>query len=177
MTDVRALEAAAWSAAAGTASPEQLAQLEADPKLWRFALEDLLEDAEDRLESVRKLTGPERFQVVADFEAENCKPFSYTQPSTGKVVSLNSFWRMPERLYDDPEELAEWTRAAVAAAHRAQLAKQRRAGGSARPKKVRTKANAPPAKAKSDKAKSDKAKSGKRSGKAGVKRRRQATRT
>ena len=114
---------------------------------------------------------------VADFEAENCKPFSYTQPSTGKVVSLNSFWRMPERLYDDPEELAEWTRAAVAAAHRAQLAKQRRAGGSARPKKVRTKANAPPAKAKSDKAKSDKAKSGKRSGKAGVKRRRQATRT
>lgn len=70
MIDVRALEAAAWAAAAGTASPEQLALLETDPKRWQFALEDLLEDTEDRLESVRKLVGPERHQVVADFEAE-----------------------------------------------------------------------------------------------------------
>jgi hypothetical protein len=70
MSDVRALEAAAWAAADGTASPEQLATLEADPRRWRFALEDLMEDTEDRLESVRRLTGPERQQVVADFEAE-----------------------------------------------------------------------------------------------------------
>ncbi|NLD76607.1 MAG: DEAD/DEAH box helicase [Acidimicrobiales bacterium] len=70
MTEVLALEAAAWAAAAGTANAEQLAQLEADPRRWRFALEDLLEDTEDRLEAVRKLTGPERQQVVADFEAE-----------------------------------------------------------------------------------------------------------
>lgn len=80
-------------------------------------------------------------QTFARFEAENCKPFSYTQPSTGKVVSINSFWRMPERLYDDPEELAEWTCAAVAAAHRAQLAKRRRAAGSR--KKAGAKAKTP----------------------------------
>src|SRR5699024_11376629 len=40
------------------------------PISWRWALEDLLEEAEDNLESVRRLEGPERHQVVADFEAE-----------------------------------------------------------------------------------------------------------
>ncbi len=50
------------------------------------------------------------------FEAEGSRPFSYTQPKSGKVVVVNSFWRLPERLYDDPEELAEWTRIAVAVA-------------------------------------------------------------
>ena len=83
-------------------------------------------------------------QTFARFEAENCKPFSYPKRSTGKVVSINSFWRMPERLYDDPDELADWTRAAVAAAHRAQLAKRRRAG----PKKAGAKTKTPPAKGK-----------------------------
>jgi superfamily II DNA or RNA helicase len=70
MSDARALEAAAWAAAAGTATAQQLAALEADPRRWRHALEDLLEDTEDRLDAVRRLTGPERLQVVADFEAE-----------------------------------------------------------------------------------------------------------
>lgn len=69
-------------------------------------------------------------QTFARFEAENCTPFSYPKGSTGKAVTINSFWRMPERLYDDPDELAEWTRAAVAAAHRAQLTKRRRVSGS-----------------------------------------------
>jgi hypothetical protein len=64
------LEAAALAAADGTATPDQLAQLEADVRGWRHALEDLLEEAEDDLDSVRQLNGPERAQVVADFEAE-----------------------------------------------------------------------------------------------------------
>ena len=66
----QALEAAAWAAADGSATPEQLAILEVDPGRWRDVVEDLLEDIEDRLDSVRQLTGPERTQVVADFEAE-----------------------------------------------------------------------------------------------------------
>jgi len=70
MSDVHTLESAAWAAADGTATSEQLALLEADPRSWRWALEDLLEETEDNLESVRKLNGPERLQVVADFEAE-----------------------------------------------------------------------------------------------------------
>ncbi|HWJ60477.1 MAG TPA: DEAD/DEAH box helicase [Acidimicrobiales bacterium] len=67
---LEALEAAAWAAADGSATPEQLTLLEADPNRWRDVVEDLLEDLEDRLDSVRQLTGPERNQVVADFEAE-----------------------------------------------------------------------------------------------------------
>jgi hypothetical protein len=67
---LEALEAAAWAAADGSATPEQLAILEADPIRWRDVVEDLLEDVEDRLDAVRRLDGPERSQVVADFEAE-----------------------------------------------------------------------------------------------------------
>ncbi|MEZ5181877.1 MAG: SNF2 helicase-associated domain-containing protein [Acidimicrobiales bacterium] len=67
---LQAFEAAAWAAADGSATPEQLALLEAEPRRWLDAVEDLLEDVEDRLESVRQLPGPERTQVVADFEAE-----------------------------------------------------------------------------------------------------------
>jgi superfamily II DNA or RNA helicase len=70
MSHPTALEAAAWAAATGSATSDQLAALEADPRRWRYALEDLLEDTEDRLDAVRKLTGPERLQVVADFEGE-----------------------------------------------------------------------------------------------------------
>lgn len=60
------------------------------------------------------------------FEADGCKPFSYSQRRSGKVVTVNSFWQMPERLYDDPDELADWTRQAVAVALRLQLAKSSR---------------------------------------------------
>ena len=61
---LQAFEAAAWAAADGSATPEQLALLEAEPRRWLDAVEDLLEDVEDRLESVRQLPGPERTQVV-----------------------------------------------------------------------------------------------------------------
>ena len=70
MSHAHMLESAAWAAADGTATAEQLALLEADPRAWRWALEDLLEETEDHLESVRRIPGPERAQVVADFEAE-----------------------------------------------------------------------------------------------------------
>ena len=70
MSDAQALEPAAWAAANGSATPEQLGLLEADPRSWRWALEDLLEATEDDLDAVRTLSGPERAQVVADFEAE-----------------------------------------------------------------------------------------------------------
>jgi superfamily II DNA or RNA helicase len=66
----RSLESAAWAAAEGTATAAQLAQLEADPVGWRRTLERLLDDAEDQLDAVRQLDGPERDQVVADFEQE-----------------------------------------------------------------------------------------------------------
>jgi len=36
-----------------------------------------------------------------------------------------SYRRMPDRLYDDPEELAQWSRDALAAAVRAAVSKAR----------------------------------------------------
>ena len=52
----------------------------------------------------------------AAFEREGCAPFSY-QAKGGKRAIM-SYWRAPDRLYDDPDELAVWARDALAAAHR-----------------------------------------------------------
>lgn len=50
------------------------------------------------------------------FEAEGVGPFRYA--ARGKTVSL-SYWRLPERLFDDPDEFREWALAAHGAAVRA----------------------------------------------------------
>lgn len=63
---------------------------------------------------------------VARFEAEGSSPFSYSQKKSGKVIRVDSWWRLPARLYDEPDELAEWTRAAVAVAHAASVKKKSR---------------------------------------------------
>ena len=64
-------------------------------------------------------------QTIPQFEAESSKPFSY-QTST-KTVTVNSYWQLPARLFDDSEELSVWARAALAAAQRAALRKRPKA--------------------------------------------------
>jgi DNA transformation protein len=63
-------------------------------------------------------------QTIPQFEAEGSKPFSYQ--TRAKTVTVGSYWQLPERLYDDPEELTGWARAALAAAQRAALRKRPR---------------------------------------------------
>lgn len=65
--------------------------------------------------------------AIPRFTEEGSRPFSYSQPTSGKVVVVNSFWRLPERLYDDPDELAVWAKDAVAAAQRQKIGKRSRA--------------------------------------------------
>jgi DNA transformation protein len=48
------------------------------------------------------------------FERERCEPFEYATKN-GKRT-LTSYWRLPYRLYDDADELAQWARQALAAA-------------------------------------------------------------
>jgi DNA transformation protein len=48
-------------------------------------------------------------------EAEAFPPLNYAKK--GAMIDL-SFWRVPERLFDEPDELMIWARAALAAAHR-----------------------------------------------------------
>jgi DNA transformation protein and related proteins len=61
-------------------------------------------------------------QTIPRFEAEGSKPFQY-QTRT-KTVTVASYWELPARLFDDPEELTGWARAALAAAERAALKKR-----------------------------------------------------
>ena len=62
--------------------------------------------------------------TIPRFEAEGSKPFQY-QTRT-KTVTVVSYWELPARLFDDPEELTGWARAALAAAERAALKKGRK---------------------------------------------------
>lgn len=67
--------------------------------------------------------------TIPDFEREGSKPFVYTRAkSPGRVGkhSLN-YWRLPERLYDDPEELAVWATRAFGIAQRKKVAGRVRA--------------------------------------------------
>jgi DNA transformation protein and related proteins len=63
---------------------------------------------------------------IPQFEAEGSGPFQYQQRKTAKTVTVNSYWQLPARLFDDSEELAGWARAALAAAQRAALLKRSR---------------------------------------------------
>jgi hypothetical protein len=86
MHDVsRASESAVWAAAEGTASDDQIAVLEADLVGWRRILGQLLDEAEDNLDAVRQLNGPERAQVVADFEEQ----FALLEAAYDRLVSAD----------------------------------------------------------------------------------------
>ena len=58
-------------------------------------------------------------RTIPDFESEGLRPFSYK--TKNGMRTLNSYWRMPERLYDEPDELADWARRAMETARRAGL--------------------------------------------------------
>jgi len=57
------------------------------------------------------------------YEAEGCEPFVYRK-STGDEIAM-SYYRIPDRLYDDPEELAAWARKAEAVAAQTPTAKRK----------------------------------------------------
>ncbi|WP_342722184.1 TfoX/Sxy family protein [Bradyrhizobium sp. B097] len=63
-------------------------------------------------------------ETIPQFEAEGCGPFQYQ--TRAKTVTVNSYWQLPARLFDDSEELAVWARLALGAAQRAALRKRPR---------------------------------------------------
>lgn len=56
------------------------------------------------------------------YEAEKLAPFSYQ--AKGRTIEIGSYWRVPERLFDDPDEMVEWARSALAAGLRAAAKKK-----------------------------------------------------
>ena len=61
---------------------------------------------------------------VAFKEAATSPPLNYEKG--GHTIDL-SFWRAPDRLFDEPDELVTWARAALAAARRVEANKKRTA--------------------------------------------------
>ena len=57
-------------------------------------------------------------------EAESFPPLNYTKK--GSTIDL-AFWRAPERLFDDADDLVTWARAALAAARRVAAKRERTA--------------------------------------------------
>ncbi|MFB6416848.1 MULTISPECIES: TfoX/Sxy family protein [Bradyrhizobium] len=64
--------------------------------------------------------------TIPDFEAEGSRPFQYS--TRAKTVTVNSYWELPARLFDDSEDLVQWARAALAAAQRAKVKKRPKKG-------------------------------------------------
>lgn len=64
---------------------------------------------------------------AAEFEREGCAPFTYTRGRKSGRPSEHAlpYWRLPERLYDDPDELAAWARRAFAVAERRKFARRK----------------------------------------------------
>jgi DNA transformation protein len=58
-------------------------------------------------------------ETAEAFRAENMRPFQYGKKGRRVVMS---YWRMPDRLLDDTDELAVWARTAFKAAERAAAA-------------------------------------------------------
>lgn len=58
-----------------------------------------------------------------DFEAEGLGQFIHE--GGGRTVAM-SYWRIPERLLDDPDEMVAWARIALGVAQRAAAAKPKR---------------------------------------------------
>src|SRR3954462_14965388 len=79
--------------------------------------------------------------TIPQYEAEGSKPFQYS--TRAKTVTVNSYWQLPARLFDDSEELSEWARAALAAAQRAAVKKRPKAKKAATGKAAARKQTAP----------------------------------
>jgi DNA transformation protein and related proteins len=64
-----------------------------------------------------------------DFVREGCGPFTYTRGKGKGRPSEHAlpYWRLPERLYDDPDELAAWARKAFELAQRKKMTPRKRA--------------------------------------------------
>ena len=76
-------------------------------------------------------------ETAEAFRQEGAGPFTY-DTRHGQHVSL-SYWRLPDRLYDDPDELAAWARTALGVARRVRACSGEVDAGS--PKRTRAKSS------------------------------------
>ena len=82
---------------------------------------------------------------IVDFKREGSGPFTYTRRKKSGRLSEHAlpYWQLPDRLYDDPDELALWAERALAIAQRQKFASPKQKRGqrrTAKPKRERAKA-------------------------------------
>ena len=65
------------------------------------------------------------------FDAEDCRPFTFQK---GGETVVTTWLAIPDRLYDDTDELARWARSALAVARAAPAAKKKARKASAAPR-------------------------------------------
>lgn len=61
-------------------------------------------------------------ETAPAFAAEGCEQW---MPEMTRRTMAMPYWRAPERLFDEPEDFADWAKAAYAAARRIEAAKAR----------------------------------------------------
>jgi DNA transformation protein len=66
-----------------------------------------------------------------EFEAEGSEPWIYRGRQRAEVST--TYWRVPERLFDETEQFADWAQAAFAAAVRIKAAKAKKPGTRKKP--------------------------------------------
>ena len=64
--------------------------------------------------------------TAPDFTREGCGPFTYSRGKNSGRPKQHAlpYWRLPERLYDDPDELAQWAHKAFDVALRKAVKKR-----------------------------------------------------
>ncbi|HEY8948169.1 MAG TPA: TfoX/Sxy family protein [Rhizomicrobium sp.] len=77
-------------------------------------------------------------QTRAAFLAEGCKPFTFLKRSKNEMIATH-WYALPDRLYDDPEELAAWARIALEAMRNSETEKKKRAKKAAAVRPVKKK--------------------------------------
>ncbi len=71
-------------------------------------------------------------EAIPRFEAEGSRPFDYATREGRRVIT--SYWQAPDRLLDEPDELAEWARRSLAVARLKAAEKQKPARARASPR-------------------------------------------
>ena len=64
-------------------------------------------------------------QTRPAFQDAGCEPFRYQRG--GRAVAIESYYMVPDTLYDQPDALVAWAREALAAARRGKSPRPRRA--------------------------------------------------
>ena len=104
----------------GEADEQIAAELSTDRLRWRNVLIDMIEASEDRLHSVRRLKGPQRNQIIVDFESELGLLTAAYRRATGQPYDLEDEQEKVEALLPDtpPESTVlqlSWTSGRVIA--------------------------------------------------------------